>query len=107
VGVNTEIIDDGRNGFIAGSETEWVEKLSALLRSAELRRQLGMAGRATVETKYSAKVQAPIVHELFRAAVGDAAATRSGGVMKTPAAVRKQSNGEALPVGKDSSIGEI
>jgi glycosyltransferase involved in cell wall biosynthesis len=106
VGVNTEIIDDGRNGFIAGSETEWVEKLSSLLRSAELRRQLGMAGRATVETKYSAKVQAPIVHELFRAAVGDAAATRSGGVMKTPAAVRKQSNGEALPVGKDSSIGE-
>lgn len=106
VGVNTEIIEDGRNGFIAGSENEWVEKLSALLRSAELRSQLGMAGRVTVESRYSAKVQAPIVQELFRAAVSDAAATRSGRAMKPLAAVKKQSSGEALPVGKDTSIGE-
>jgi glycosyltransferase involved in cell wall biosynthesis len=66
VGVNKEIIQDGENGFIAGSEDEWIEKLGRLLHSAELRSQLGQAGRKTVETKYSANVQAPRVFELLR-----------------------------------------
>ena len=69
VGVNTEIIHDGENGFLAGSEEEWVEKLVRLVDSAELRRQLGRAGRRTVETKYSAEVQAPRVLELLRSVV--------------------------------------
>jgi glycosyltransferase involved in cell wall biosynthesis len=66
VGVNTEIIQDGENGFMAGSEDEWIEKLGRLVHSVELRRQLGRAGRRTVETKYSANVQAPRVFELLR-----------------------------------------
>lgn len=59
VGVNTEIVRDGENGFIAGGEDEWIEKLSRLLRSPELRARLGRAGRATVEERYSADAQAP------------------------------------------------
>ena len=66
VGVNTDIIQDDQNGFIAGTEDEWVEKLSRLLRSAELRRRLGDAGRATVEEKYSAITQTPRVYEIFK-----------------------------------------
>jgi glycosyltransferase involved in cell wall biosynthesis len=66
VGVNTEIIQDGENGFMAGSEDEWIEKLGRLVHSVELRRQLGRAGRRTVGTKYSANVQAPRVFELLR-----------------------------------------
>jgi glycosyltransferase involved in cell wall biosynthesis len=66
VGVNTDIIQDGENGFIAGTEDEWVDKLSRLLRSAELRRRLGQAGRVTVEEKYSAISQAPRVYEIFK-----------------------------------------
>jgi glycosyltransferase involved in cell wall biosynthesis len=69
VGVNTDIIQDGENGFIAESEDEWNEKLGRLLHSAELRNQLGRAGRKTVETKYSANVQAPRVFELLRSVV--------------------------------------
>ncbi|HEV2903838.1 MAG TPA: glycosyltransferase family 4 protein [Pyrinomonadaceae bacterium] len=69
VGVNTDIIQDGENGFIAGSEDEWVEKLGALIRSHELRRRLGRAGRATVERKYSATVQAPRVFEILQSVV--------------------------------------
>src|SRR5215213_11759615 len=65
VGVNTDIIQDNENGFLAASEPEWVEKLSRLLRSAELRRRLGDAGRATVEQQYSAMIQAPRVYEIF------------------------------------------
>ena len=69
VGVNKDIIQDGENGFIAGSEDEWIEKLGRLMHSADLRRQLGHAGRTTVEEKYSANVQAPRVFELLRSLV--------------------------------------
>ena len=68
VGVNTDIIQDNENGFLAMSEAEWVDKLTRLLRSAELRRRLGDAGRATVEQKYSAVIQAPRVYEIFKSA---------------------------------------
>jgi glycosyltransferase involved in cell wall biosynthesis len=76
VGVNTDIIQDNENGFIANSEDEWVEKLGRLLHSAELRTQLGSAGRMTVETKYSANVQAPRVFELLRSVVREAGRER-------------------------------
>jgi glycosyltransferase involved in cell wall biosynthesis len=66
VGVNTDIIQDGENGLIADTEHEWIEKLTLLLRSAELRRQLGDRGRRTVEEKYSARTQAPRVYEIFQ-----------------------------------------
>jgi glycosyltransferase involved in cell wall biosynthesis len=72
VGVNTDIIQDDQNGFIAGTEDEWVEKLSRLLRSRELRQRLGHAGRVTVEQKYSAITQAPRVYEIFKSVLRDA-----------------------------------
>jgi glycosyltransferase involved in cell wall biosynthesis len=72
VGVNTDIIQDGQNGFIAGTEDEWVDKLSRLLRSRELRQRLGHAGRVTVEQKYSAITQAPRVYEIFKSVLRDA-----------------------------------
>jgi hypothetical protein len=39
------------------------------LRSAELRRQLGQAGRVTVEQKYSAISQAPRVYQIFKSVI--------------------------------------
>lgn len=66
VGVNSTIIQDGENGFLANSKEEWIEKLKTLLHSAEIRNKLGLTGRKTVEEKYSAKVQAPRVYEIFR-----------------------------------------
>jgi glycosyltransferase involved in cell wall biosynthesis len=53
VGVNCEIITDGQNGFLADEASEWVLKISKLIDSAELRRQLGKAGRKTIEERYS------------------------------------------------------
>ncbi|MEN8251770.1 MAG: glycosyltransferase family 4 protein, partial [Bacteroidota bacterium] len=41
VGVNTEIIQDGENGFLASSDKEWVDKISRLIESSELREKLG------------------------------------------------------------------
>jgi glycosyltransferase involved in cell wall biosynthesis len=57
VGVNTEIIDDGRNGVLADSDDEWVEKLSRLIESPVLRRDLGRAARDTVVARYSVESQ--------------------------------------------------
>jgi glycosyltransferase involved in cell wall biosynthesis len=74
VGVNTDIIQDDQNGFIAATEDEWVDKLGRLLRSRELRQRLGHAGRATVEQKYSAVTQAPRVFEIFKSVLRDASA---------------------------------
>ena len=72
VGVNTDIIQDDQNGFIASTEDEWVDKLSRLLRSHELRQRLGQAGRSTVEQKYSAITQTPRVYEIFKSVLRDA-----------------------------------
>ncbi len=66
VGVNSTIISDGENGFLASSQTEWVEKIRLLLNSPKLRRKIGRAGRDTVEQDYSTKVIAPKVLEIFR-----------------------------------------
>lgn len=69
VGVNTTIIHDGENGFIASSEADWIEKIKLLIHSHELRKKIGQAGRITVENEYSAKVTAPRVFEVFRSSL--------------------------------------
>ena len=53
VGVNSEIIQDGVNGFLPETEDEWVSDLSKLVESKELRQQIGDAGKRTVEEHYS------------------------------------------------------
>lgn len=65
VGVNSTIIEDGVNGFLAGTREEWIDKIKRLIHSAALRRQLGKAGRETVEQRYSARAIAPKVLEVF------------------------------------------
>lgn len=66
VGVNTAIIQDGENGMIADGPDEWVAKLETLINDVELRNRLGLAGRQTVESGYSARSQAPRVLKIFR-----------------------------------------
>lgn len=65
VGVNSTIIADGENGFIADTKDEWIAKLKELIHSPEQRRRVGAAGRKTVEGEYSAAVQAPRVLKIF------------------------------------------
>jgi glycosyltransferase involved in cell wall biosynthesis len=57
VGVNTRIVEDGRNGFLATSEEEWFDKLSRLVESPELRERVGKAARETVVRHYSVESQ--------------------------------------------------
>lgn len=69
VGVNTTIIRNGENGFLASGEVEWVDTIRQLIHSREIRNRIGRAGRETVESEYSAKVTAPRVLEVFRSSV--------------------------------------
>lgn len=68
VGVNTEIVKDGAEGFTASTEAEWEQALERLLRDSALRERLGHAARATVVRRYSAQVHAPRVAEILREA---------------------------------------
>jgi glycosyltransferase involved in cell wall biosynthesis len=65
IGVNTTIIQDGFNGFLATNENEWVEKLSKLIKDENLRIQLGKRGQETVEKHYSFNAQKDIYIEIF------------------------------------------
>lgn len=53
VGVNTEIIRDGENGYLAAGTEEWVQKIATLVEDADLRRRMGAEARRTVEERYS------------------------------------------------------
>ena len=53
VGVNSEIIDDGFNGYLPRNEDEWFVRISELVESKELRNDVGEKGRQTVEERYS------------------------------------------------------
>jgi glycosyltransferase involved in cell wall biosynthesis len=53
IGVNSEIIIDGENGFLADNNEQWIEKLSLLIESQSLRQKLGIEGRNTVLKNFS------------------------------------------------------
>ena len=64
----SEIVLHGETGFLANSEDDWTAALERLLEETTLRTRIGAAGRATVEARYSAAVQAPRVAAIFRGA---------------------------------------
>lgn len=57
VGVNTDIIEHGENGFLASTDSEWIDCLSQLIESVELRQRLGEAARKTIDERYSVRSQ--------------------------------------------------
>lgn len=59
VGLNKEIISDGSNGFLAGDEKEWFQRLCLLIDNPRLRHRLALEARSTVEREFSLKVMAP------------------------------------------------
>lgn len=68
VGRNISIITSGVNGYLASTQMEWIEKLSLLIENADLRKSIGLAGRKTVEERFSLKVNAPKYLEVIRKA---------------------------------------
>lgn len=53
IGANFRVIEDGVSGFLVHNETEWKNRLMALLNDARLRKSIGSAARERVEALYS------------------------------------------------------
>jgi glycosyltransferase involved in cell wall biosynthesis len=53
VGMNTEVVQHGHNGYICATPADWEASLRKLLSNPDLRQQLGTAARATVISRYS------------------------------------------------------
>jgi glycosyltransferase involved in cell wall biosynthesis len=63
VGVNSKIITDGENGYLAKTSEEWEEKLGLLISDKSLRKELGANGRKTVEQFYSLEIYQAVLLE--------------------------------------------
>jgi glycosyltransferase involved in cell wall biosynthesis len=72
VGVNSEIVRHGENGFLAATD-DWKPALNSLVSNAELRARMGAEGRRRAVADYSLRAHAPRVVEIVSraAAAGD------------------------------------
>ncbi|MBL4702930.1 MAG: glycosyltransferase family 4 protein [Flavobacteriales bacterium] len=70
VGVNSDIIQDGENGFLADQVDEWVDKISRLIEDKELRLKMGKAARKTVVDEYSILANQDLYLTHFRNVIG-------------------------------------
>ncbi|MDD5120694.1 MAG: glycosyltransferase family 4 protein [Candidatus Omnitrophica bacterium] len=58
VGVNSEIVENHINGFLAETDQQWYDSLIALYKNINLRKRMGEAGRSKVSSKYSLQAKA-------------------------------------------------
>jgi glycosyltransferase involved in cell wall biosynthesis len=65
VGVNTQIVEHGKSGFLCRTDDEWVDALSKLIEDRILRRRMGEVGRNTVVQSYSVDSNAANFASLF------------------------------------------
>lgn len=66
IGIIPDYIADGENGFLVDTADEWIEKTLLLISDPALRASMGLAGRRTIEERYSATRWAPELGKLFR-----------------------------------------
>lgn len=72
VGVNSKIVEQGVNGYLAETPAEWIQSLNALLLDVDQRKRMGQAGRKKVEQGYSLQMTGPRLAGLIRSAVESA-----------------------------------
>jgi len=58
VGVQVEMVEHGRTGFLAETPAQWIEAIRQLMHDPALRRSLGQAARRRVEADYHPRVAA-------------------------------------------------
>lgn len=69
VGVNTEIVQHGINGFLAETREEWRRYLVELIIDPSLRKSMGEEGVRLVANNYSLEKWGPAVGELLRSVI--------------------------------------
>ena len=66
VGVNRDLVEDGVNGFWAGTPQEWEEKISVLINDPSLREKMGKEGRRRVLESYTVRSCAPRLFSILK-----------------------------------------
>ncbi len=66
VGVNAEIVQNGKTGFHAVTEADWMSAIQSLASSSERRSEMGAAGRKRCEESYSVRRWFPVLDEILR-----------------------------------------
>jgi len=67
VGMNVEVLAQGRVGFGPKDIREWTEALNALLENPEEAQIMGVAGRQVIEQHYALHILAPRLISFLRA----------------------------------------
>jgi glycosyltransferase involved in cell wall biosynthesis len=57
VGMNKQVIDHGKNGFLAETEDEWIDALNALYENPELQKRMGENGLKKIDETYNLGTQ--------------------------------------------------
>jgi glycosyltransferase involved in cell wall biosynthesis len=70
VGINSTMVKEGENGFLARTDNEWLEKISLLIEDKELRHKMGTIGRKIAVEEYSFSVAAPKLIRALRDVIG-------------------------------------
>lgn len=65
IGMNTEVVQNGYNGFVCRTSDDWYGALRQLIVDAPLRTSFGLAARRTVEEQYSVQANSANFIELF------------------------------------------
>ncbi len=66
LGVNSEMVEEGIDGFLANEPEEWVEKLSQLIEDSNLRCEMGGRAREKAVEKYSLSRWSPVLASLLK-----------------------------------------
>lgn len=64
-GIGDQVVLDDRTGFVVGSDDEWTDALTTLIRDPELRVRLGAEARELAVSKYSYRAYLPSVLDLL------------------------------------------
>lgn len=71
VGMNTEVVEHGTNGYLASEPAQWSSALEALLADPERRRTLGEHGRATFLERFTRAEHADRWSQILRSVARD------------------------------------
>lgn len=69
VGINAQYIQQGGNGFLADSTTDWVNKICQLIENHKLRIQMGQNAK-TLAQRFDFKVLGPQLAEIIKQCIG-------------------------------------
>ena len=68
VGANLAIVENGVDGYLAGTHDEWIEALCRLADDPALRHRMGLSGQTKVRARYSLQAAAPQLARWLREA---------------------------------------